>query len=270
MTPLVGLRSRRHIAPFALHRPGSVAEAVGLRHEPGTSAYMAGGLDLVDWLKHGHALDRVIRIDGIPDIAGARVEGGMLRVGAATTHAALIRDADAIRLAPGLVHAWATVANPRTRYAGTVGGNLMAAHRDYDGLPAMLALDAQAEVAGPGGRRRIPVAELAQDGGLLTALHIPVGGILLADRTLRPTLTVWLGVTLSAGLAVALRVTVGMAYATAPVIALTLEPKPVPALAVDAAMLAAQVVQALPDCGYPRRMAGVLTRRLLIRAGSAA
>ena len=69
---LVGLRSRRHIAPFSLHRPETWDEAVALRRQPGSSAFLAGGIDLIDRLKHGHVIDRLIRLDGIPGLAEIR------------------------------------------------------------------------------------------------------------------------------------------------------------------------------------------------------
>jgi carbon-monoxide dehydrogenase medium subunit len=61
---LVGQRSRRQIEPFSLHRPATLAEAVALHRQPGVSALLAGGVDLIDRLRHGHAIDRPVRIGG--------------------------------------------------------------------------------------------------------------------------------------------------------------------------------------------------------------
>ena len=57
---LVGLRSRKHIPPFDLVRPASVEEACRALATPGRSVVMAGGLDLIDRLKGGEPVDRII------------------------------------------------------------------------------------------------------------------------------------------------------------------------------------------------------------------
>ena len=42
--------------------------------------------------------------------------------------------------------------------AGTIGGNLCNASPAADGVPPLLVLDAEVELAGPAGRRRLPLA----------------------------------------------------------------------------------------------------------------
>lgn len=266
---LVGLRSRRHIAPFTLHRPATVAEAMSLRAGPGRRAYLAGGTDLIDWLKQGHGLDHVIRLDGVAGLAG--ISGGdTVRIGAGATHAALIASA----AIPDLCALWQGVANPRVRFAGTIGGNVMARKGEYDGLPALMALGAMADVAEAG---LIALDRLWAEPGLLTGFVIaePRALRLFADRTLRPALAVWLGLTVQDGLVRELRCAVAMAHPQPVCAAIPLE-LPLAELGLHAAEIAATVGSLLPapatdgraSAGYRARMVGVLTRRILIGAAA--
>ncbi len=277
MSPLVALRSRRHIAPFVAERPDSVAAAQALRAGPGASAYMAGGMDLIDWLKLGHALDRVIRLDGVPGLAAIAAGADGLRIGACATHGAIV-GSDAVRGSlPDLAALWGAVANPRVRFTGTIGGNVMAGRSDYDGLPALLALGAAAEVAGVGAVAPDRLAML--EAPLVTGFLIadPAGSRLFCDRSLRPAISVWLGLAVGEGAVTAVRLAVGMAYPAPVCVALPVALQ-LADLGREAAAVAADLVRLLPEPasdgrasgGYRRRMAGVLTRRILVRAGGAA
>jgi CO/xanthine dehydrogenase FAD-binding subunit len=274
---LVALRSRRQIAPFSLHRPETAAEAVALRQAPGASAFLGGGTDLIDWLKYGHAIDRLIRLDGIPGLAEIAGDAAALRIGAMATHDAIAESPVLAALLPDLPQLWRSVANPRVRFAGTLGGNVMAGNADYDGLPALLAVGAQAELASADGSACVPLADLPYDGAaLLTGFVIPAPGTLLlfADRSLRPALSVWLGLTVEADRVKAVRVAVGMSHPIPPCVTLATDLR-LAELGAASADLAAAVLDALPPprtdgragAAYRCRMAGVLARRILVRAG---
>lgn len=275
---LVALRSRRQIAPFTLEQPTTPAEAVAMREAPGTSAFLAGGIDLIDWLKHGHTIDRMIRLDGVPALA--EITGGpdALRIGAMVTHAAIADSVLVRETLPDLARLWHEVANPRVRFAGTIGGNVMAGNADYDGLPALLALGAEAEVVTATGVERTAPDRLAPNGDkLVTGFVIPEPATrrLFADRSLRPALAVWLGLTAAAERVTALRLAVGMAHRHPVCIAHSLD-LPLAELGGMAADIAAAVTRLVPEpvsdgrasAAYRRRMVEVLTRRVLIRAGS--
>jgi CO/xanthine dehydrogenase FAD-binding subunit len=62
-------------------------------------------------------------------------------------------------LVPALAQAARTVGSPQIRNAGTLGGNLGTCSPAGDGLPVLAALDGVVELAGPGGRRSMPVTE---------------------------------------------------------------------------------------------------------------
>jgi aerobic carbon-monoxide dehydrogenase medium subunit len=269
---LVGLRSRRHIAPFSLHRPETWDEAVALRRQPGSSAFLAGGIDLIDRLKHGHVIDRLIRLDGIPGLAEIRATADSLRIGALATHAA-VADSTAIRgVLPDLAVLWQHVANPRVRFAGTIGGNVMARRPDYDGLPALLAAGAEAEIAAD----RIALSAVDD---LVTGFVIarPKRLRLFADRSLRPAISIWLGVTVTDGQVGGIRAAIGMAHPSPVCVSLDLNMS-LASLTRHAASIADTVAGTMPDpmtdpvatASYRRRMARVLTTRLLSQAGGAA
>jgi carbon-monoxide dehydrogenase medium subunit len=82
---------------------------------------------------------------------------------------------------PALVDAAKCVSSPQVRRRGTIGGNLCHADPTADPPAASIALGASVEIAGPEGRRVIPVDELFADymetilepGELLTAVLLP-------------------------------------------------------------------------------------------------
>jgi xanthine dehydrogenase small subunit len=73
-------------------------------------------------------------------------------------------------------------ASPSIRNRATLGGNLATASPIGDGPPLLLALDAAVEIAGPGGRRVVPIAafftgyrqSVVRQGEVIVAVEIPV------------------------------------------------------------------------------------------------
>ena len=66
---LTGLRSRKHISSFELVRPANLDAARRALSAPGRNAVMAGGIDLIDRLKLGEEVDRVILLAGVRELA---------------------------------------------------------------------------------------------------------------------------------------------------------------------------------------------------------
>ncbi|HXG39528.1 MAG TPA: FAD binding domain-containing protein [Candidatus Limnocylindrales bacterium] len=86
-----------------------------------------------------------------PDVASAGVV-----LGAATTLDELARGPS--QLIPALLAASArSVASPGVRVVATLGGNIVAGRGRSDLAAALLALDAEVELAGPAGNRRLPL-----------------------------------------------------------------------------------------------------------------
>jgi aerobic carbon-monoxide dehydrogenase medium subunit len=278
---LVGLRSRKHIPPFELVRPANLEQACRAYSEPGRSALMAGGLDLIDRLKGGESVDRIIHLAGIRELSGIQRDGDAISIGALTTHDELARSTMLVDALPDLPAIWRTIANPRVRYAGTVGGNLMSAMPHYDALPAFLSLGAKVLVFDRSG-----AASTMELGALHSRDDVIFGQIriemksfqrrLLADRSLHPVVSVYVGAEIGDGKVYSTRLAIGCAYAKSVVIELPVVGAPLASLGSDAGELARAAASTLRDPiddglasgPYRRRMIEVLTRRLLIKLGS--
>jgi len=140
--------------------PSGLDEALTALADAPDAHVLAGGTDLMVELNHGRRRPpAVIAVGRVPELRGWSVEdGGVLRVGAATTYTELMAPAPAA-LAPALAAASRTVGSPQIRNAGTIGGNLGTASPAGDTLPLLVALDAEVELASASGRRRLSVAE---------------------------------------------------------------------------------------------------------------
>jgi aerobic carbon-monoxide dehydrogenase medium subunit len=278
---LLGLRSRKHIPSFDLVRPAGVAEVCRALAAPGRSVMMAGGLDLIDRLKGGEPVDRIIHLAGIRELSGIGRDGDTISIGALTTHAQLAHNAMLADLVPDLPAIWRTIANPRVRFSGTLGGNLMSAAPHYDAWPALLAMGADAVVfyrSGAPAAVELPVLR-GRDDILLGQVRIGAASFqrrLLADRSLHPTVSVYLGASIDNGKVRSARIVVGCAHAQAVMTELPVAGAPVATLGSDAGDLARAVAGALPEPindglasgTYRRRVIEVLARRLLVKLGS--
>jgi 4-hydroxybenzoyl-CoA reductase subunit beta len=210
-----------HLDPFELHRPTTVEETVALARElTGRFDYLAGGTDLLpNYKMHLNVKPHLVALEDVRELTGHSVE----RLGAMSRLADLERDGELARAFPALADALGEVATPLVRASGTVGGNLLVETRCFffnqsyfwraslgfclkadgdrchvvpqketcyatfsgDLAPALLVADAEVELAGAGGRRTIPLADLydlAGDGirrvrlgpgELLVAVHLP-------------------------------------------------------------------------------------------------
>jgi carbon-monoxide dehydrogenase medium subunit len=242
---------------------------------------MAGGLDLIDWLKGGEAVDRIIHLAGVRELAGIRRDGDTISIGALTTHAELAHSAVLADLIPDFPALWRTIANPRVRLVGTLGGNLMSAAPHYDAWPALLALGADAVVfdrSGTAATVELPALR-GRDDMILGQVRIGAASLqrrLLADRSLHPVVSVYLGASIDSGKVRSARIVAGCAHAQAVMAELPVAGAGVAALGSDAGDLARAVAGSVPEPigdglasgPYRRRMIEVLTRRLLIKLGS--
>ncbi|MGC9520972.1 MAG: FAD binding domain-containing protein [Anaerolineae bacterium] len=170
--------------PFTYQAPTSVEEAVALLDEYGPQARpLAGGTDILVQLRRGrHDLDLLVDVKRIPEmllIDYAPAEG--LTVGAAVTCAVLSEQPVVRRLYPGLLDGASIIGGTAIQGRATLGGNLGNAAPSGDAIVAMMVLGADAILAGPSGRRRVPVSEFCtgpgetvqQRGELIVAFHFP-------------------------------------------------------------------------------------------------
>jgi 2-furoyl-CoA dehydrogenase FAD binding subunit len=155
-------------APFGYLRPGSLAEVLDAL-APGDGKVLAGGQSLVPVL--AMRLGRpatLVDITSVPELAELSLSGDVLRIGATVRQRTTEHDPRAASV-PLLGLALPFVGHRELRSRGTACGSL--AHADPAAeLPAVaLCLDAELEVAGPGGTRRVPAAEFFT-GALSTAV----------------------------------------------------------------------------------------------------
>jgi carbon-monoxide dehydrogenase medium subunit len=150
-------------AGFRFLRARCVAEALALKAEHGEDArFIAGGQSLVPALNLRLLEPRaLIDIAGLPDLAGTRLEGDTLVIGALTRHAALGRDKLVAQYAPLLLEALPYVAHAAIRNRGTFGGSIALADPAAEWPACCLALDATMVFTGPAtqGERRVPAAD---------------------------------------------------------------------------------------------------------------
>ena len=150
-------------AGFRFLRARCVAEALALKAEHGEDArFIAGGQSLVPALNLRLLEPRaLIDIAGLSELAGTRVEGDRLVIGALTRHAALADDPLVAAHAPLLLQALPYVAHAAIRNRGTFGGSVALADPAAEWPACCLALDAVMVFAGPGiaGERRIAAAQ---------------------------------------------------------------------------------------------------------------
>jgi 4-hydroxybenzoyl-CoA reductase subunit beta len=205
------------LAPFELHRPASLADALKLAAEhAGRFDYIAGGTDLLQNYKNRlHAQPHLVALEQVGELRGVRHDriGAMERLNAVAAHP-VVRERWS-----GLAEAITHIASPLIRNSGTIGGNLLVETRCYyfnqtpfwrttkgscmkaesdvclvvpqkeicyaaysgDLAPLLGVLGASLEIAGPTGARTVPVAEFYAGDGIKKNVLGP-GELLVAIR----------------------------------------------------------------------------------------
>ena len=128
-------------APFTLHAPSTLDEALGLLAECGDDGkVLAGGQSLIPLLNMRLAAPaHLVDVNGVPGLDRVEPSSDGVRVGALARHAHVHRDAGAAAAVPLLQQALSLVAHPVIRNRGTTVGSI--AHADPSGeMTAVLAL----------------------------------------------------------------------------------------------------------------------------------
>jgi aerobic carbon-monoxide dehydrogenase medium subunit len=271
-------RSRKLIPPFRLHRPTQAAEAAGLKEAVGSGVvFMAGGIDVTNRMKFGTPVTDLIYLGGIAGLDGIDPDEEGLRLGSLVTHDRLATSPVVHASLPRLAEIWAGIANIRIRCKGTIGGNIMAGDPAYDFALAAGATGASLHfITAAGHARKIPASALAGagDADLLIAIVFPriAACRLLFDRSLRPVVTLAIGLDLDGRTITGGRLAIGCAYREPLVLDIPIgQPLPPRELAAEAQGVAEAVLASLPEpitdhhasAAYRRRMIGVLLRRQL-------
>jgi len=138
-------------------QPRTWAEALQAKAEQPGAVPVAGGTDLMVELNFDkHRPDALLDLNRVDDLARWWTDGGRVRLGAGVTYARVLDELGAVL--PGLAMASRTIGSPQIRNRGTVGGNLGTASPAGDAHPALLAAEADVEIASVRGVRRVPVA----------------------------------------------------------------------------------------------------------------
>jgi 4-hydroxybenzoyl-CoA reductase subunit beta len=185
---------------FELLRPGSLSEALAARAAHPDARLLGGGTDLMVNIRRGIVAPPVlIDMTGVTELRAIKADARALEIGAAVTLSELAAHPDVIEHYPVLAQAAHAIAGPTHRNMGTVGGNLCLDTRciyynqsewwraanahclkttgtvchvapksrgvcfatfSGDLAPALLTLGAEVDIAGPDGRRTVPLASL--------------------------------------------------------------------------------------------------------------
>lgn len=168
---------------FDYAAPTTVAEAVQALVDHGEEAkVLGGGQSLLPVLKMRMAdPETLVDLGRVTGMREVREDGEDIVVGAMATHHTVAHDPLLREHAGVLAQAASLVGDPQIRYRGTVGGALAHADPAGDIAPALLALEATVEIAGPGGTRSLPVSDFLEDyfttalgeDEVLTAIRVP-------------------------------------------------------------------------------------------------
>src|SRR5712692_897574 len=169
---------------IALYEPRSVDAAVEVVSAYGEEAKVVAGATAITIMLRQRliaprALVSVGRVEGLRDV---REVDGHIVLGALVTHREVELSPLVRRVVPVLAETFGTVANVRVRNAATVGGVVAEADYASDPPTAFVALDAEIEVRGPRGARRVPATEFfrgffttaLQPDELVTAVRVPI------------------------------------------------------------------------------------------------
>jgi CO/xanthine dehydrogenase FAD-binding subunit len=150
---------------FEMILPASVDECVRALAARGDDVRtVAGGTDLLPQMKNALVKPAVvIDLSGIPALRGVSAANGAgLRIGACATARELELHPEIRARYTAVADGAALVGSVQIRNLATVGGNLCNAAPSADMAPPLLALEADAIVAGPLGERRVPLARFFQ------------------------------------------------------------------------------------------------------------
>lgn len=139
-------------------QPPTWAQALAVKAEHPDAVPIAGGTDVMVELNFDrYRPEALLDLTRVSELTQWSVEGPAIRLGAGVTYTRIINEL--AHQLPGLAMASRTVGSPQIRNRGTVGGNLGTASPAGDAHPALLAAEAEVEVASVRGTRRIPITE---------------------------------------------------------------------------------------------------------------
>ncbi len=176
-------------------RPQTIEDATALMAGAEANAFvLAGGTDLlVRMQSDAFEADLIVDIKAISGIdAITQTEDGFV-IGAAVPSAALSEYAALVAAWPGVVEAANLIGSTQIQGRCTIVGNLCNASPAADSVPALVAADARARIAGPAGTREVAIADVPtgpgkvslSKGEIIEAVLLPKPEPRTADAYLR-------------------------------------------------------------------------------------
>jgi carbon-monoxide dehydrogenase medium subunit len=169
---------------FEYHAPERLEEAFDiLRKHPGESTFLAGGTDLIVKMKQRLIEPkRLINLKNIKELSGVEENNSRIHIGALTKLRTLERCHHVMEMLPLLRETVSAMGSVQVRNMATVGGNLCNASPAADSAVALIALGADAHIAGPNVKRSLPLEEFFRGSGssvlekdeILTGISVPV------------------------------------------------------------------------------------------------
>ena len=171
---------------FEYYAPRSIDDAVKfLAAHRDDVKILSGGQSLLPLMKMRLSKPAfVVDIRHIPGLDTIIEEGNNLIVGALVTHAQIEASDLLQKKCPLLPQTATTIADMQVRNSGTIGGSIAHADPAGDWPAAIIALDAEIQIAGPNGERRVNcddfflglLMSVLEPDELVTAIKVPVTG----------------------------------------------------------------------------------------------
>jgi carbon-monoxide dehydrogenase medium subunit len=275
---------------FVYERPHTIEEAVAAMRG-GDARALAGGTDLIPQLREGRRrASRVVDLKNIAELTAiSALPGGGIAIGAAATATVLSRHATIAANYAAVAQSACLIGGVQVQNRASLGGNICNAAPSADAVPALVCHQARAAVAGPNGRRELPVEALfkgpgkigLEPGEILVAILLPPAQPRSAAKYLRFTPRREMDIAI-AGAGTWLRLDADGAIAEARIVLASVGPtpmraptaeqklageRPTRALLEEAGRLAAGDARPISDtrgsADYRRSLVAVLTARAL-------
>lgn len=159
-------------APFHLHLPSTLDEALAVLASSSNARAIAGGQSLMPMLNLRLAgVDDLVDLNGIAQLSGIEQDGEDIVFGAMTRQREIERSALVAQKLPLLSEAVSYIGHCQTRSRGTIGGSLC--HLDPSAeLPTVaVAMDGELTISRQGSQRQVPMRDFGL--GLLSTCLQP-------------------------------------------------------------------------------------------------
>jgi xanthine dehydrogenase small subunit len=172
---------RTAISSLDMRSASSLDEALGILRDE-TRTPIAGATDVYVSLNFGTlTTNRFLDIWGLDELRTISTHGDKLVIGALTSYTSLIQSHIVAERLPMLVEASRLVGGVQIQNRGTLGGNIANGSPAADGVPVLVATDANVVLRNTSGERRVPItqfytgyrATVMRPDELITSIEIP-------------------------------------------------------------------------------------------------